>query len=182
MTDPRTLPDDRPNVGHDTLEDEIAELQGDEPFADQDAVTDPDEIEVAREPTLSEQEWGVPVDPDLRSGETDDPLVAIEEGQKYVPPSDPPLVVDPEDPEGVDSPGGATLDAESDMNARIRDELRADAATTALADRLEIAVLGSTAILRGTVDGIEDSDAILEVVGRVPGISDVRDETEVAGL
>jgi hypothetical protein len=181
MTNPRAFPDDRPNVGSEPLVDVIAELQGDAPFEDQDAVLDPDEIEDEREPTLSEQEWGVVASPDLRSGETDDPLVAIEEGQTYVPPSDPPIVPS-DDPEGVESPGGDGLDAEGDLNARIRDELRADAATTALADRLEIAVVGSTAILRGTVDGIEDTDAILEVASRVDGIDEVRDETEVAGL
>ena len=181
MTDPRTRPDDRPNVGHDPLEDEIAELQGEEPFADQDAVLDPEDVESVRPPTMSEQEWGVAASPDLRSGETDDPIVAIEEGQTYIPPSDPPIVPS-DDPEGVDSPGGASFGAEGDMNARIRGALRADASTTALADRLEIAVVGSTAIVRGRIDGIEDSDAILEVASRVDGIDEVLDETEVAGL
>ena len=181
MTNPRAYPDDRPNVGHDPFEDEIAELQGEAPFSDQDAVLESDEIEGDRVPTLSEQEWGVAASPDLRSGETDDPLVAIEEGQTYVPPTDPPIVPS-DDPEGVESPAGERIDAEGDLNARIREELRADAATSGLADRLEIAVIGSTAILRGTVDGIEDTDALLEVASRVEGITDVRDETEVAGL
>ena len=181
MTNPRAFPDDRPNVGHDPFEDEIAELQGEAPFADQDAVLEPDEIEAVRPPTLSEQEWGVSASPDLRAGETDDPLVAIEEGQTYVPPTDPPIVPS-DDPEGVDSPGGEQLGPEGDLNAAIRAELRADAATTALADQREIAVIGSTAILRGTVDGIEDSDALIEVASRVDGIAEVRDETEVAGL
>jgi hypothetical protein len=181
MTNPRAFPDDQPNVGHVSLEDEIAELQGEAPFADQDAVLELDEIESVRPATLSEQEWGITASPDLRSGETDDPLVAIEEGQTYVPPSDPPIVPS-DDPEGIESPGGEQLDAEGDLNARIREELRADAATTALADRLEIAVIGSTAIIRGTVDGIEDTDALVEVASRVDGIADVRDETEVVGL
>jgi hypothetical protein len=181
MTDPRALPDDRPNVGSEAFEDEIAELQGEAPFADQDSVVDPDEIEGARPATLSELEWGVPASADLRSGETDDPLVAIEEGQTWVPPSDPPIVSS-DDPQGVESPGGEAIAAEGEINARIREELRADAATTALADRLEIAVVGSTAILRGTVDGLEDGDALVEVASRVDGIDDVRDETEVPGL
>lgn len=181
MTDPRMRPDDAPNVGSRSLEDEIAGLQGEAPFIDQDAVLDPDEIEGEREPTMSESEWGVPASADLRTGETDDPLVAIEEGQTYVPPSDPP-VVPSDDPQGVESPAGAAAQAEGDLNARIREELRADAATSGLADRVQIAVIGSTAILRGTVDGIEDTDSLVEVVGRVAGIDDVRDETEVPGL
>lgn len=181
MTDPRALPDDRPAIGHEPLETEIAELQGEALPIDQDAVVEPDEIEGERELTLSEQEWGVPATADLRSGETDDPLVAIEEGQTWIPPSDPPFVPS-DDADGIDLPGGAGIDGESDINARIREELRADAATTALADRLEIAVVGSTAIIRGQVEGIEDTDAIVEVAGRVEGIDEVRDETEVAGL
>jgi hypothetical protein len=181
VTDPRNRPDDRPNVGHDPMETEIAELQGDALPIDQDAVLDTDEIEGDRPVTLSEQEWGVPVNADMRSGETDDPLVAIEEGQTWVPPSDPPLV--PSDrPEGVQSPGADSAEAESDINARIRAELRSDAATSALADRLEIAVVGSTAVLRGQVDGIEDGDALVEVASRVEGIDEVRDETEILGL
>jgi len=32
------------------------------------------------------------------------------------------------------------------------------------------------------VDGIEDTDAIVEVVSSVEGIDEVRDETEVPGL
>jgi hypothetical protein len=162
--------------------EQLQALEGEEMPADQDAILDVDEIEGERELTLSEQEWGVPVDPDLRSGETDDPLVAIEEGQTYVPPTDPPVILAPDDPEGIDSPGREEIDAESDINARIRDELRADAATTALADRLEIGVVGSTAVIRGPVEGIEDTDSIVEVVGRVEGIHEVRDETTVPGL
>lgn len=181
MTDPRSLPDDRPNVGTETLEEQIIDLQGDEVPSEQDAFVSLDEIEEDREPTLSEQEWGVPIDPTLRPGETDDPLVAIEEGQTWVPPTDPPIVPS-DDREGVNSPGGDDLDAESDINAQVREALRADAATTALADRLEIAVVGSTAILRGTVDDLDDGDALVEVASGVPGIAEVRDETEVAGL
>jgi hypothetical protein len=181
MTDPRALPDGRPNVGHDPLETEIAELQGEVLPTDHDAVLDPDDIEGARQPTLSEQAWGVAASSDLRSGETDDPLVAIEEGQTYVPPSDPP-VVPSDDPQGADVPAAEGPTAEGDMNARIRAELRSDAATSALADRLEIAVIGRTAILRGQVDGLEDADALVEVAVRIDGIDDVRDETEVVGL
>ncbi|HEX5015868.1 MAG TPA: BON domain-containing protein [Candidatus Limnocylindrales bacterium] len=169
-------------LGADLPPEDVQRLLGEELPIDQDAVVEPDEIEGDREVTLSEQEWGVPVNPDLRSGETDDPLVAIEEGQTYIPPTDPPFAPDPDDPDGIDSPAREDIEAESDINSRIRDELRADASTSALADRLEIAVVGSIAVIRGQVDGIEDSDAIVEVASRVPGINEVRDETEVVGL
>jgi BON domain len=182
MPDPRSLPDDRPNVGSQPLETEIQELQGEEMPVDQDAVVSLDEIEDERELERVEVESGVRRSPDLRAGETDDVLEAIEEGQTWVPPSDPPVV--PGDAhQDIDVPGSGDLDeAESDLNARIREALRADGATSALADRLEIAVVGSTAIIRGVVDGLEDGDAIVEVASEVDGIEDVRDETEVAGL
>jgi hypothetical protein len=177
MPDPRSLPDDRPNVGSQPLETEIQALQGEELPADQDAIVDAIEIEGLDEPTISEQEWGIP-DGELRSGETTDPLIAIEEGQTWIPPSDPPTLPS-DDPQGIDVPGSEDPDeGESDINARVREALRADAATAGIADRLEIAVLGSTAVIRGQVDGIEDSDAILEVASGVEGIEEVRDETE----
>jgi hypothetical protein len=185
MPDPRSLPDDRANIGGEPLEGELLELEGEAPLADQDAVVDPDEIEDEPENLAArlDYEEGVQVDPGLRFGETDDPLVAIEEGEVYVPPFDPPVVPAPGDADQIELPGSEDQDeGEGDVNARIREALRSDAATSPLADRLEIAVVGSTAIIRGQVDGPEDSDAIVEVASEVEGIDDVLDETEYAGL
>ena len=133
---------------------------------------------------------------DLREGETDDPGVAAQEGLTYVPPIDPPVIADPEAADGIvpaagigvsaesepydDSHRGTDLDPESQSNVRIRDALRADSQTSVLEDRLIIGTRGSVAVIRGVVDDVEDSDAILEVVSRVDGISDVIDETELA--
>jgi hypothetical protein len=183
MTDPRIGADDRPSVASEDRADDLRALRGDEPEGDGDVLVDPDQIEDEAEPTFTDYEWGAAPNPDLRAGETDDPLVAIEEGLTFVPPSHPP-VVPSSDPGGAEVPGSLEDDeaAESDINARIRAALESDAATSALADRLRIAVVGSTAIIRGVVDGIEDGDAIVEVVSAVAGIEDVRDETAVAGL
>jgi hypothetical protein len=133
----------------------------------------------------------------LRDEETDDPEVAAEEGIPWVPPIDPPVVATPWDVDPVvaagtgvsaldesydeDSPGTLLAD-EGELNERIREALRADSATSRLADSLAIGVVGSTAIIRGTVDDIDDSDNIVAVVERVPGIEDVRDETIFPGL
>jgi hypothetical protein len=185
MPDPRSLPDDRPNVGSEPLEDELLALEGEAPFEDQDAVVDPDEIEDEAESLAARLDYepGVPVEPGLRRGETDDVLVAIEEGEVWVPPTDPPVVPASGDPDQIEVPGSADEDAgEGDVNARIREALRSDAATSGLADRIEIAVVGSTAILRGQVDGPEDGDVLVEVASGVEGIEDVRDETEYPGL
>jgi hypothetical protein len=219
MDDPRNRPDDRPDGSTQSLEDDLQELLGEEPPDEQDGAITIDEVETARVPTLTELDEGATTIPDrryvseanpdavasldlaieseLRDGETDDPLVAIEEGQTWVPPSDPPTVPS-DDPQGIDIAagtgvegaierydddhgGGGDLD-EGELNARIREAIRNDAATSALADRLEIAVVGSTAILRGVVDDLEDGDNLAAVIEQVDGIDEVRDETEVASL
>jgi len=137
------------------------------------------------------------LDGELREGETDDPDVATEEGLSWVPPIDPPVVATPwsGDPvvaagtgvsaldESYDDDSAGVLDSEEDdVTERIREALRADSATSRLADELVIAVVGSTAIIRGVVDDIDDGDAIVAVVERVPGIEGVQDETVFPGL
>jgi hypothetical protein len=218
MSDPRSAPDDRPNIGSEPLEDELRAIEGEEPVEDQDAVVEPDEIEDEDEPTMTELDRGendranirrLPSDDDLaslevlasgelRSGETYDPDVAAEEGLAWVPPSDPPVIADPEADDGIvvasgigtsaldepydDDHRSEDLTAEGDMNARIREAIRADSATSAYADRILIAVLGSTVILRGLVDDLADGDELVVVVERVKGVDEVRDETDVASL
>ena len=71
---------------------------------------------------------------------------------------------------------------EGDLTERIREALRADSATSRLADELVIGVVGKTAIIRGVVDDDDDGDAIVAVAERVPGIDDVLDETIFPGL
>lgn len=134
---------------------------------------------------------------DLREGETDDPGVAVQEGLTYVPPIDPPVVADPEARDGImpaagigvsaesepydDDHRGTDLDPGSELNTRVREALRADAQTSVLQDRLVVGTRGSVAVIRGVIDDVDDSDSIIEVVSRVNGISDVLDETELAG-
>jgi len=136
-------------------------------------------------------------DRDLREGETDDPYVASDEGLTYVPPTDPPTIPS-DDPQGIDiaaGTGSSSLDepydeehagellsVESDLTARVREALEDDAATSGLADRIRIATIGGTVVLRGTVDTLDDGDALVEVASRVGGVDEVRDETEVPGL
>ena len=136
-------------------------------------------------------------DRDLRDGETDDPYVASDEGLTYIPPSDPPFVVS-DDRQGIDIAAGtgassleepydedhhgAPVTEDLEMTARVREALLADAATTGLADRIEIVTQGGRVTLRGPVDSIEDGDALAEVAARVTGVSEVLDETDVAGL
>lgn len=220
MNDPRNRPDDRPSPASQPSVDDVRELLGGEEPDEQDGAITIDEVETARVPTMTELDEGASTIPDrryasedenpdalssldaaadseLRDGETDDPLVAIEEGQTWVPPSDPPTVPS-DDPQGIDVAAGTGVEGvgerydddhrsggdldEGELNARIREAIRNDAATSVLADRLEIAVVGSTAILRGVVDDIGDGDALAAVIEQVDGIDEVRDETDMASL
>ena len=142
------------------------------------------------------EQFDLLVERDLRAGETDDVMEAVQEGLTYVPPIDPPIVPDPDNLESVQVAAGFSLSADEelggeadrdfepgdDMTALVRRTLRADAATSHLADRLAIATINGTVILRGVVDDIEDSDNIVAVISDLPGVQSIRDETEVRGL
>lgn len=135
---------------------------------------------------------------EMRADETDDVMEAIQEGYTYVPPIDPPIDIDRADLEDVQVAAGTNSmaqapdvplgsfdtarTAEDDMTARVRQALRADSATQHLADRLQIATINGTVIVRGLVDDLLDSDNILEVISEVPGVEAIRDETTVQGL
>ena len=103
---------------------------------------------------------------ELRDGETADPNVAAEEGLAWVPPIDPPVVAD----------------AEDEFEARIREALLADSSTSRYADSLIIGNRGSTVVVRGVVDDIDDTDDIAAVIMTVVGVEEVIDETEVTGI
>jgi hypothetical protein len=135
---------------------------------------------------------------ELRDGETGDPNVAAEEGFAWVPPIDPPVVADAEDPEGVrvaagfgvdslDEPYDAShrgdlLSVEDELEDRIREALRADASTSRYADSVVVGNRGGTVVVRGVVDDIDDTDDIAAVISNVAGVEEVLDEMEVAGV
>jgi hypothetical protein len=135
---------------------------------------------------------------DLREGETADPNVAAEEGLTWVAPIDPPVVPDPDDPEGIRVAAGFGTDAntepfdadhrselltaEDDVGSRIREALRANAATSRYAEDIVIGSRNGTIVVRGLVDDMDDTDNIAEVVSTVTGVVEVVDELEVAGV
>lgn len=135
---------------------------------------------------------------ELREGETDDVMEAVEEGYTYVPPVDPPITIDSRDPETIDLATGTEIDArdpshpesgldtahmdEDDMTALVRRALRDDAATSHLADQLHIITANGRVIIRGQVDDLDDSDNIVAVVSEVPGVEAVQDETIVRSV
>lgn len=134
----------------------------------------------------------------LRSGETDDPEVAAEEGLTWVAPSDPPVVPgEPGDwgpqvaagfgttardePFDADHHSSALPD-EDDMTARVREALLADAGTSRYADRIGIDVEGGTVVLVGRVDDIDDEDLLLSVASTATGVGEVTSHLDVEAV
>jgi osmotically-inducible protein OsmY len=62
----------------------------------------------------------------------------------------------------------------------IRQELREDAATTAL--EIDVSVFEGVVRLRGGVPLLEDAESAEEVAARVPGVVEVREELEIIGI
>jgi hypothetical protein len=118
-----------------------------------------------------------------------DATEAVEEGEPYFPPTDPVIEPGP-DPKivggfsetamsGEAPPPHAETGGPADeaLAARVRRELREDAATAHL--RLHVTVRDGIATLRGEVNDLDDLDNALAVAGRVPGIVDVVDELKL---
>ena len=132
------------------------------------------------------------------SGDTDDPLVAVEEGVPYVPPTDRVLSDVRFEDAGPDVAGTAPTDAEElgrdeaiqpEEGATPRDgELQMDvvealrASEIAAGERLSIRVDGDTVTVRGEVESVDILDEVLAIVGDVPGVGEVVDEVRVAGI
>jgi hypothetical protein len=211
---PRTYDDVPLNPPDVPIEEKGRELLGLEEHDDQDAVFAASDVgdrspgltgdelyegylEAGHDPS-GDDSVDVLVQRELRSGETDDPNLAAEEGLAYVPPVDPVVVPDPGNPEGVQVAAGtgtsaldeaydadhhdSFLSGEDEMSDRVREALRADAATSRYAEQLGIETEAGVVTLRGTVDDIDDSDAVAEVASRVTGVDEVRDDTRVRGL
>ncbi len=130
-------------------------------------------------------------EPFMEPTETDP--AAPEDAETYVPPTDPVVTTDDQGNAQVLGGFGATSmeepavapsethgPADSALEEAIRRELRRDAATTDLP--IEIEVIDGVAHLRGEVSDMVDSDNAAEVAGRVPGVLEVIDETDVTGL
>src|SRR5215212_2920116 len=133
---------------------------------------------------------------ELRAGETDDPMEAVEEGFTYVPPIDPPVVPGGDnnaeiasgvgvsaldEPYDEDHHGDFTT-TEDEMRARVREALRADSSTSQYAGKIAIIARGGVVTLRGLVDDLVDSDNLLAVAEYVDGVDEVVDELRVRGL
>jgi hypothetical protein len=129
-------------------------------------------------------------------GETDDYIVATEEGVPYVPPTDR-VLSEPRGWKGVDNAGSGEnddeeLEREDDIQAfrrPPRDDVLLSDVLEALRDsdvpageQLRVAARGSTILVRGEVESVDILDEILGLIGDVPGVDDVVDEVTVRGV
>jgi hypothetical protein len=132
---------------------------------------------------------------ELRDGETDDATEAAEEGLTWVPPIDPPLRIDDDGPElaagfgttATDEPfdqdhHGQAMFAVDEIEARVLEALRADAATAGLADGIAIDAEGARVIVAGSVDDVQDEEAVVAVVEAVSGVREAVSRLEVQGM
>ncbi len=130
-----------------------------------------------------------------RRGQTDDFLVAREEGVPYTPPTDRVLSEARADEAGADVAGTSPTDAgeleredgvQPTDGSRPRDgELAADVVAAlrgsdvVAGDRIRVAATGSRVTLTGEVESVDVLDEILGIAGEVPGVDEVNDEVTV---
>jgi hypothetical protein len=136
-----------------------------------------------RLPLPSEDEGDLIDEP--ATGESDDPMIASQEGVPWVPPSDRVLRSPRGSEEGGDLAGAPASDeeeldlGESDdepLLVRALEALRSSDVTAG--DRIQVDAAGSTIWVRGRVESIEVADEILGILGDLDGVTEVVDELE----
>lgn len=134
---------------------------------------------------------------ELRDDETDDAFTASDEGMTYVPPIDPPTVPggslegaevasgfgvsaldEPYDPDSA----GEFLPADDQIEALVREAIRADSATSQYADTVAISARGGVVTLAGEVADLDDGDNLAAVAAYVAGVAEVVDRLRVRAL
>ncbi len=122
-----------------------------------------------------------------------DMIEAVEEGEPYFPPTDPPLRTD-DGLQGVGILGGFaatsleepgdTVDHplrlhtnDEEVAERVRYALRADAYTTDL--NIEVEVEDGTVLLHGKVRSLDDIEQAEQIAGSVPGVEEVEEDLEI---
>ena len=155
------------------LEDPEHAMPGD--FTDQDTIDAP---ALAQPESMSDD--GRPLGEDITR--------SAEDGETYVPPTDPVgtdtaviggFARSSMDTTEPDRSSDGTIGDEAIRDAIAR-ELREDAATASL--EVSVEVIQGVAILTGSVSDIADAESAEEVAGRVTGVLEVRERLEVEGV
>jgi hypothetical protein len=124
-------------------------------------------------------------------GLTDDPTVAEEEGVPYTPPTER-VLSEARGAQGAPDVAAAAPDDDEelrrstppedptqDVAARAVEALRAS--ELAAGDRVQVGAMGTTLYLRGEVESVDVADEMLALLGDVPGVDEVVDETTLVG-
>lgn len=146
---------------------------------------------------LGEPDFNEPT-PEVGGDTTTNPMIAVEEGIPYSPPTDP-VVRPSNDDQGLalvtgfgetssdefpDASGVTALgDAppgDEDIREQVVKALRSDAATIDLV--IDVIVRNGVVRLRGRVPTLDDAESAEEVAARVPTVLEVIEELEVAAL
>jgi osmotically-inducible protein OsmY len=75
----------------------------------------------------------------------------------------------------------SSIPEENDLETRVREALRNDAATSRYAERLYLGNNDGQLIVRGTVEEPEDTETVAAVIGSVDGVTQVVPELDVEG-
>jgi osmotically-inducible protein OsmY len=153
------------------------------------------ELRDERQPLPSEDTGDLAEEP--ATGQTDDPLVATEEGVPYVPPTDRVISEARGDEAGADvagtaatdagelertdatqEPAGGSLPRDDELAADVVEALRAS--DVVAGDRIRVAARGARVVLSGEVESVDVLDEILGIAGDVAGVDEVVDEVTVS--
>lgn len=123
---------------------------------------------------------------------TSDVIEAVEEGEPYLPPIDPPLTTRPLTNAGVR--GGFSTGADEELDDTEDDPLRVRGGDDDIADRviralrmdayttdlnIDVDVEDGVVYLTGKVRSLEDVERAEEVAGSVPGVEEVEEDLEI---
>ena len=122
--------------------------------------------------------------PNLRDGETNDVMEAVEEGLTYVPPLDPAVSSADDSAEGVEVASGFGLDAsetdddnEFSLLEAVQHRLRRDSATIDLSHTIRVRELRPGTIeLHGPIRDLTDEELLIGVVESVEGVEEIINE------
>jgi hypothetical protein len=111
------------------------------------------------------------------TGQTDDFLVAREEGVPYTPPTERVISEARADEAGPEATG---LPTDDELLGDCLEALRAS--DVPAGDRLRLRVDGTEVTVAGEVESVDILDEVLSILGDVPGVEGVRDEVTVTTM
>ncbi len=139
---------------------------------------------------VDEESLDLLISSNMREGETNDVMQAVQEGLTYVPDIDPPVRSNNDSPDGdeVDVVNGFALDAAEPGNERgaslaeqVHVRLLHDSASAELAHMIRVRQLpGGVIELSGPIRDLTDEELLLSVAGEIEGVNEVISHLQLA--